>query len=412
MFSCLHCRNLILLLYRFSIVNKKQVPHGCATKEVRPGRNLHMSLVCIEKVNQTVSSAVDQLLTRAGLPDSLSGESILLKPNLFEPLSHTTGQTTSPHLVEAVIQSCCRRGAGAVTVGEGPSYFTADHALRECFTKTGISEVCERCNAPWVLFDEHPYRMFKDASPDLPAEFRISEHAFLHDKIINLPVPKTHYLTTVSIAMKNLKGFVKREDKPLFHRVGLDGAVVALNTIIKPFMNVVDFTTQTQQKAAFVLAGRDIVAVDSVSTALMGLTPDEIKTVRLGFQAGLGEMRFAGIDIRGEDIKGLRMHYELPAEWLGKTFPNLKILGEDTACSGCIIPLFSSLKQLVQENRAFTHPLIIALGTAPVTGDSDAVLTIGECTARNAESGYRVDGCPPSGDDIARALLEHSEKRD
>jgi len=375
----------------------------------RAGHQNSMSLVCIEKIHQTLSAAVELLLSRAGLPDSLSGESILLKPNLFEPLSHITGQTTSPFLVEAVMQCCRRRGARAVTVGEGPSYFTADHALRECFTKTGISEVCERCNAPWVLFDEHPYRMFKDAALDLPAAFRISEHAFMHDKIINLPVPKTHYLTTVSIAMKNLKGFVKREDKPLFHRVGVDGAVVALNTIIKPFMNVVDFTAPSQQKASFVLAGRDIVAVDSVSSALMGLTPDEIKTVRLGFQAGLGEMRLAGIDIRGEDIKGLRMHYELPAEWLGKTFPNLTILGEDTACSGCIIPLFSSLRQLAQESREFKHPLIIALGTAPVTGYSGAVLTIGECTARNAETEYRVGGCPPSGDDIARALSEHTE---
>lgn len=232
-----------------------------------------MSLVCIEKINQSLSAAVELLLSRAGLPDSLSGESILLKPNLFEPLAYTTGQTTSPLLVEAVIHCCHRRGARAVTVGEGPSYFTADHALRECFTTTGISEVCERSSASWVLFDEHPYRTFKDASPDLPAEFKISEHAFLHDRIINLPVPKTHYLTTVSIAMKNLKGFVKREDKPLFHRVGLDGAVVALNTIIRPFMNVVDFTTQPGQKASFVLAGRDIVAADSVSTALMGLSP-------------------------------------------------------------------------------------------------------------------------------------------
>lgn len=409
MFSCLHCSDNFLLLYRCAIVNKKQASHFCAQRRCA-GAAIIMSLVCIEKVRQDVCAAVDGLLKRAGLPDSLSGESILLKPNLFEPLSHTTGQTTSPQLVEAVIRSCCRRGARAVTVGEGPSYFTADHALRECFTKTGIADVCERCSAPWVLFDEHAYRIFKDAAPELPAQFSISEHAFLHDKIINLPVPKTHYLTTVSIAMKNLKGFVRREDKPLFHRVGLDGAVVALNTIIKPFMNVVDFTAQPQQKEPFVLAGRDIVAVDSVSTALMGLSPDEIKTIRLAFQTGLGEMHLTEIAIRGEDVKGLSMHYELPAHWLEKTFPNLTLLGKDNACSGCIIPLFSSLSRLAQEKRVFKHPLTVALGTAPPSESSGALLIIGECAIGNAETEYRAVGCPPSRDEIAKVFLELTEQ--
>jgi len=369
-----------------------------------------MSLVCIETIHENMTAAVDRLLRHAGLPDRLRGESILLKPNLFEPLSHTTGQTTNPHLVEAVIQSCYRRGARAVTVGEGPSYFTADHALRECFTRTGMAEVCKHCNAPWVLFDEHPCRLFKDASPNLPAAFSISEHAFLHDKIINLPVPKTHYLTTVSIAMKNLKGFVKREDKPLFHRVGLDGAVVALNTIIRPFLNLVDFTVPAQQQPSFVLAGRDIVAVDSVSAALMGLSPEQVKTVRMGFQAGLGEMHLGEIDIRGEDIKGLRMHYELPSEWLGKTFPNLTIRGEDTACSGCIIPLFSSLRQLAQARRVFQHPLTVVLGTTSAAGEHGAVLSIGVCAAPDEETTCRVHGCPPSREEVDRALLALTEQ--
>jgi uncharacterized protein (DUF362 family) len=371
-----------------------------------------MPLVCIEIIHEHMNAAVDRLLKRAGLPDSLRGQSILLKPNLFEPLPHTTGQTTSPHLVEAVIQCCQRRGARAVTVGEGPSYFTADHALRECFTKTGMAAICERCGIPWVLFDEHPYRLFKDASPDLPAAFRISEHAFLHDTIINLPVPKTHYLTTVSIAMKNLKGFVKREDKPLFHRVGLDGAVVALNAIIRPYMNLVDFTAQAGQPASFALAGRDVVAVDSVSSALMGLSPDAIKTIRLGCQAGLGEMRLEETEIQGEDIKGLKMHYELPAQWLGRTFPNLTLAGQDTACSGCIIPLFSALRRLADENRVFKHPLTVALGAAPAARSSGAVLAIGECPAHDVETGYGVGGCPPSRDKIEKALLAHTERRD
>ena len=121
-------------------------------------------------------------------------------------------------------------------------------------------------------------------------------------------------------------------------------------------------------------------------------------------------MRFEGIDIRGEDIKGLRMQYELPAQWLGKTFPDLTIRGEDTACSGCIIPLFSSLRQLAQENRVFKHPLTVALGTTPVTAVG-AMITIGACASNSAETEHRVGGCPPDREDMMKALRELTRQR-
>ena len=249
-----------------------------------------MSQVFLVKIKDSLEGALSHLMESAGLSGQWEGRSVLIKPNLFEPVSYTTGQTTSPFLVEALITWCQQQGAREVIVGEGPSYFVPAHNLKECFTKTGIAEVVERCQAQWVLFDDCNYRTYRDFSPLLPKMFRISEHAFLYDAIINLPVPKTHYLTTVSIAMKNLKGFLKQEDKPLFHRVDLNQAVVELNKIIKPSLNLVDFTIPRQHHQGFLLAGSDIVAVDTVSSALMGLTPHKIPLLKLGSEAGLGEV--------------------------------------------------------------------------------------------------------------------------
>ena len=340
----------------------------------------------------------------AGMTESVQGKSVLIKPNLFEPVSYTTGQTTNPAIVQAAVEWCQQHNAQEVIVGEGPSYFTPAGALKECFTKTGIADVVEGCGAQWVLFDEHPYRTYQDTSPFLPQTVRISEHAFLHDIIINLPVPKTHYLTTVSISMKNLKGFLKREDKPLFHRVDINKAVVALNKIITPFINLVDFTTAHRHPSGYIVAGSDIVAADSVSTALMGLNPHEVPTLTLGSQAGLGEMHLEKIEIVGEDIKGLTMHYELPAAWLEKHFPHLTIIGHDTACSGCIIPLFASLTQLADQGKTLTRPLSIMLGTATPSGDVKDLLTIGDCAPHKPDNCHQVGGCPPGKDEILKAL--------
>lgn len=368
-----------------------------------------MSKVFLAKIKDNIDSTVSRLLEEAGFSNRLRGDSILIKPNLFEPVSYTTGQTTNPYLVEAVIKWCFNQGVKEVFVGEGPSYFLPEHALKECFIKTGVAQVAERCHAKWILFDEHHFKTYRDISPFLPKQFGISEHAFLYNKIINLPVPKTHYLTNVSIAMKNLKGFLKREDKPLFHRVGINQAVVELNKIIKPSLNLVDFTAPVQKHPGFILAGIDIVAVDTVATSLMGLNPDEVKTIQLGSQAGLGEMNFAKIDIQGEDIKGLKMHYELPSEWLKKKFPLLKIIGYDIACSGCLIPLFSSLTQLEGQGISFKKPLTIILGSADYAEHLTDVLLIGDCISSKLEKGVQVIGCPPQKEDILKALCKHMQ---
>ena len=365
-----------------------------------------MAEVFLAKVKESIYHTVAGLLEDAGFSNRLRGDSILIKPNLFEPVPYTTGQTTNPYLVEAVIKWCYSKGAKEVIVGEGPSYFSPEHALKECFIKTGIAEVVESCHAKWVLFDEHHFRTYRDTSPFLPKQFRISEHAFLHNKIINIPVPKTHYLTKVSISMKNLKGFLKREDKPLFHQVGINEAVVELNKIIKPSLNLVDFTAPVQKHSGFVLAGNDIIAVDAVSTSIMGLSTDDIKTIQLGYQAGLGEMNLAKIDIKGEDIKGLKMHYELPSEWLKKKFPLIKIVGHDTACSGCIIPLFSSLNQLEKQGGSFKRPLTIILGSADYDEHLSNTLLIGDCTSDKSKKDNLVKGCPPQKEDILKALFK------
>lgn len=363
-----------------------------------------MSHVFLAAIQESIGEALARVLQSAAMPEGLEGKSVLIKPNLFEPVSYTTGQTTSPALVQAVIEWCQQKGAHKVLVGEGPSYFTPAGALRECFTKTGMADVVEHCGAQWILFDEHPCRTYCAASPFLPERFSISEHAFSHDILINLPVPKTHYLTTVSIAMKNLKGFLKREDKPLFHRVDIHRAVVELNKLITPTINLVDFTTPRDHRSGFIVAGSDIVATDSVCTTLMGLHPHEVKMLALGSQAGLGEMNLGNIAISGEDTKGLKTHYELPSAWLKRRFPHLTIIGHDTACSGCTIPLFSSLTELADQGKTFRRPFAVILGTAVPGDDLKNFLVIGDCSPRQTDKGHQVRGCPPDRQEMLREL--------
>jgi uncharacterized protein (DUF362 family) len=340
---------------------------------------------------------------------SLQGKSVLIKPNLVEPRPYTSGQTTNPALVEAIILWCQKQKASRVAIGEGPNYFQPKSALKLCFTETGIADVARRQHVPWILFDEGPFRLFKNYSDRTPRVFSLSEHAFCWDHIINVPVPKPHYLTKVSIAMKNVKGFLKREDKPCFHHVGkegISGSVTALNLLIRPSLNIVDGTAPIHKNNNFLLAGTDIVAVDAVASSLMGCNPQHIRTITLGYDSGLGEKDIAKIEIIGDELKDFHMNIEQPEQYLKRVFPNLSLHAKN-ACSGCLIPLFASLHQIEQENVHCSQEIHIALGKAEHGKVSSKTIAVGECTKLQLNGTQWLEGCPPSKEEMVEFLREY-----
>jgi len=364
---------------------------------------LNPPVVAIQKVqDNNFSAALEKVLDPVVDSQELRGRRVLLKPNLVEPLSYTSGQTTNPALVEAVVRWCRAGGAGEIAIGEGPSYFQPAYALKDCFVKTGMTAVAERQKIAWLLFDDGPFRKFENYSPDLPARFSLSEHAFCWDLIINLPVPKTHYLTGVSIAMKNLKGFIKRNDKPSFHYCGqenIHGSVTALNRMIRPFVNIVDGTAPVHRNKSFIAAGKDIVAIDTAICSLMGINPERIRTIVLGSCAGLGEKDMAKIEIKGEDLKDLQMNLEQPRAYLQRVFPGLQ-LHADTACSGCLIPLFSTLRRMEKEGPALPGKIHFVLGKEMPKDLSGRALFFGQCTRSLHGNHPWLNGCPPTREEM------------
>lgn len=374
-----------------------------------------MTRVSITSAEGDLYRAVTGVLGALGGNLIAPGDVVLIKPNLVEPAAPDSGQITSPGVIEAVARYCLEHSAARVIIGEGPGYYQPESYLRDCFTRTGVSRIAERLGVEWVLFDEHRYRTFKNISDSTPREFRVTEFAFSCDKFINLPVLKTHYLTTVTLAMKNLKGCLKREDKPAFHYRDLSRAVVALSKIVRPTLNIIDATRRPvrqlgsgyQREAAetgggLLIASRDIVAVDAVGSALMGLDPAGVRTVSLGAAAGLGESDLTRMEITGEELRRLKFRVKLPRERLGEAFPGLEIIGAEKACSGCLIPLLSCFWQLSDEGRVKpTAPLAVVLGKDPQVPPGRSVLLVGDCAVSECgESLEKVPGCPPDREEM------------
>ena len=376
-----------------------------------------MSKVSIVRVENDYYDALLQALDGVGEKPVARGDCVLIKPNLYEPNAPDSGEITNPRVVEAVARYCLDAGAGRVIIGEGPSYYQSESRLRPCFTQTGISEVADRLGIEWVLFDEHKYRTFNNISKATPDEFRVTEFAFSCDKLLNVPVLKTHYQTTVTLAMKNLKGCLKREDKPRFHSKNLEGAIVELNKIVRPTINIIDATARTIGSIGssyrgqpigvrLLLTSTDAVAVDAVGTALMGIDPNDVPTVTLGAAAGLGENDLTKIDIIGEELKRLNFKVNLPQEQLRQSFPQLEISGTERACSGCLIPLLSNLLILSERGARLEMPLRICVGTEPDIPEDRDYLLVGDCAIiEDGEEARCITGCPPDREEIRQRLI-------
>lgn len=355
-----------------------------------------MVSVSLAQVQDDLYSTFVQTIDDIGQRVISSGDRVLIKPNLVSPGGSDSGRITSPALIEAVARYCLDLGASRVTIGEGPSYYNKKSLLHECFTRTGVSEIAERLGIDWVSFDDRNFRTFRNVSDCTPDVFRITELAFECDRFINIPVLKTHYLTSVTLAMKNLKGCLKWEDKPLFHRPDLSRAVVELNKIIRPTLNVIDATNWKRGGAGILIVSTDIVAVDAVGCALMGIDPSQVRMVKLGNEAGLGESDITRIDIIGEELKRLEFKVRLPQEQLRQYFPLLEIRGAEDACSGCLIPVVSSLMLLGECGAKMGSPLTICLGRGSEVPQYKSCLLVGDCAdVADSSPVSRVAGCPP-----------------
>jgi hypothetical protein len=151
------------------------------------------------------------------------------------------------------------------------------------------------------------------------------------------------------------------------------------------------------------------VAADAVGCALMGIDPMEVRMIKLGAAAGLGEADLTRIDIIGEELKLLQFKVKLPREQIKEAFPDLEIIGAEKACSGCLIPLVSALTLLEERGVEMKRPLTVCLGKNPRVPAHGAYLLIGDCAGAAEDDG--IPGCPPDReaiiDSLARAMTTY-----
>ncbi|HUT33859.1 MAG TPA: DUF362 domain-containing protein [Planctomycetota bacterium] len=358
-----------------------------------------MAKVAVVKSDGDYPAILPRLLALAEAEDVVApGDFVLIKPNLHAPQHWTTAGTTHPALVAALVEWARAEGARRVLVADGPYYGLPRPG--EVFTGTGMAEIVEDAGAEWTVFVGHPFRLFHNASPHLPAEVGVSELVFQCNKLINVALMKTHMDCLVTLGMKNLKGCIRSEDKRAFHRdVEINRALVALNRLIAPDLTIVDGTLGMEgigphagRPAGFghVFASRHTPSVDAVAASAMGVEIEEARTLRYAVEEGLLDP--ASIRVVGEDVSRIRRRFERPYEAMMRELPGLR-LQMGRACSACKLNVIRALRENRQAGVALPSRLVV-IGNEP-PAEPEALL-IGQCQREHAAGHHHLPGCPPS----------------
>ena len=237
---------------------------------------------------------------------------VLLKPNLLLAKEPEYGITTHPEVVRAVARIL--KGIGCtVVVGDGPSVWDNQIGnVDEVYRRTGMTRVCEEEGVRLVHFDKKRMR----------EKYPLASWLDHCDYLVNIPKLKTHELTVLTGAVKNLFGLVwgtfKVElHKNYFHIEDFAKILVDVYEETRPTLTVVDgilamegdgpATSGTLCHPKIVVAGNDCVSIDSVLSMIMGINPLDVPSTKEAVSRGLGTAKMEEIEILGDQLKDLNI---------------------------------------------------------------------------------------------------------
>lgn len=146
---------------------------------------------------------------------------------------------------------------------------------------------------------------------------------FRGKNIIHLPTAKCHIYTTITGSMKNAFGGLLTTRRHYTHSVIHETLVdlLAIQKEIHPgIFTVMDATffgngpgprTMIPVEKGLILASSDSVAIDAVVAKIMGFDPMKIDFIRLAHEDGLGVGRMEEIEVLGEDISSMNLHFSV-----------------------------------------------------------------------------------------------------
>lgn len=249
-----------------------------------------VSLVRVGAHESDVRGSIGKCLDLIPFKLSANVKNVVIKPNLCYYWDCSTGETTDPRFVGALIDLLRERITPDITV----SIMESDASAMKCrhaFRMLGYEKLAQKKKANLVNLTLDVNEIVEVKTRKSLFKFAVARTIKDADLFVNVPKMKYMPKTKISCALKNIYGCNPYPKKFKYH-VTLDEVIVSLNKVIRPDLCLVDgiiVRGKYTKKLGLVMASSDSVAIDSTSARIMGLDPRRINHIVLAERAGLGK---------------------------------------------------------------------------------------------------------------------------
>jgi len=265
-----------------------------------------MSLVSLVKIRRNTTESMKQSILESlnliGYSFRNETKNVVIKPNLCYYWDYSTGQTTDPKFVAALIDLIREK----ISPNTDISIVESDASAMKCkyaFRMLGYEQLAKNYNVRLVDLSEDSCEIIQVKAGKQSFKLPVAKTILQADLKINAPKIKyTMDPIKITCALKNIFGCIPVPRKFRYHpRLG--EAIVAANKAMRFDLCVIDGNIVSgvqPRRLGFVMTSRDPVAIDAAAAKIAGLNPGRIKYLQLAQQEGLGTAHYAE--------KGLPLH--------------------------------------------------------------------------------------------------------
>ncbi|WP_378952871.1 DUF362 domain-containing protein [Pelosinus sp. sgz500959] len=299
--ACAGFGSLLLPGCSFQGSHTQMPPKKAATVEGSPPRVTDLIMVEGNDPAAMLNKGFDAL---GGISNFVKpGNTVVLKPNFSVPRLPEEACTTNPVLVASLVKMCLQVGAKEVKVIDYP--FTNPII---CLEKTGIKNAVTAAGGKIYALNNGVEKYFSRVQTNgtMLGEVYFSKDVLDADVFINMPILKHHYITEVTMGLKNMMGLVW--DRGIFHTYDLHQCIAELAAFKKPHLTILDALRGITASGPTgpgpikeynqLVFGTDPVAVDAYGAFLFGMKPTKINYLRMAAEMGSGQIDWEKLNVK------------------------------------------------------------------------------------------------------------------
>ena len=358
----------------FAILSGKKAPfrhaHKCFSCPKPPHSPVqHASTVAAVRGTDLDTMTRDALDAFGGAKALVhEGQTVFIKPNFgafgmvnYNPVER--GDSTKPEIVIAVAEECLKAGAKEVIIGDAGQSNRYDWG--QVYTLDGTTSMAaEAARLASRYSGKITLACLNADSPDwtpVPSYTRlgkiyISSLIARADRVISLPVLKSHRWTHITGAMKNFVGTTSTARYGLgiqwrfrLHNAGIEQCFLDIVREVKPDFTILDCSICCEGNGPHVcpgcwgetvdmrdrlgswllLSGTDLAAVDATAARVISHNVSTITHLQMAYNQGIGQIKEHQIALAGASLRELQVPWkkaDITTGFLEVLWPGLNLL--------------------------------------------------------------------------------------